>query len=77
MMNTEAQATEILNHLKAGLSISPLEALGKFGCLRLSARIYDLRKLGHTIHMERETDFETGKNWGRYSYIKKGEENEN
>lgn len=30
-------------------SISPLEALQAFGCLRLPARVSDLRKAGHDI----------------------------
>ena len=33
-------------------SITPLEALTAFGCLRLSARIADLRADGHNITTE-------------------------
>ena len=40
---TDSQCSAILEHLKKGLSITPLEALTKFGCFRLSARIHDLR----------------------------------
>lgn len=43
------QNENILNILKAGKSITPLYALNKIGCLRLSARIYDLRKQGYKI----------------------------
>ena len=35
--------------LKQGLTITPLEALGEFGCFRLSAVIFDLRKEGRNI----------------------------
>ena len=35
-------------------SITPLEAISGFGCYRLGARIWDLRKAGHEI--ETETD---------------------
>ena len=41
---SQTQNLQILGHLKKGKPITPLEALEKFGCWRLSARIYDLRK---------------------------------
>lgn len=40
---------QILAHMKAGRAITPLDALERFGCLRLSGRIYDLRADGHRI----------------------------
>lgn len=43
------QTQRILIYLKTGKSLTPLEALQKFGCLRLAARISDLRSQGHTI----------------------------
>jgi len=43
------QAQQIYEYLKAGNTLTPLEALQKFGCLRLAARIADLRKQGHII----------------------------
>lgn len=43
------QNDRIRAHLEAGHSITPLEALRLFGCLRLSARIYDLKGDGLTI----------------------------
>jgi hypothetical protein len=45
----ETQNTAILNYLKAGNKITALKALKFFGCLRLSGRIYDLKKQGHKI----------------------------
>ena len=45
----EAQNAQILHHLKKGLEISPLAALHKYQCMRLAARIYDLKKLGWPI----------------------------
>lgn len=45
----EAQVSMILNHLKQGKSITPIEALNKYGCFRLGARIADLRKEGYNI----------------------------
>lgn len=42
--------TEIAAHLKAGMTITPDEALKQYGCGRLAARIYDLRQQGLDIH---------------------------
>ena len=39
----------ILRHLKERGSITPLEALYLYGCMRLGARIWELRQAGHKI----------------------------
>ncbi len=44
-----SQADQILAHLKAGNVITPLDALAKFHCFRLAARIKDLRDAGYRI----------------------------
>lgn len=49
-MNT--QATAILTHLQSGKTLTPLEALDKFGCFRLGARIHELKRDGHDITKE-------------------------
>lgn len=46
------QSKLILNYLKSGKSITPLEALNLFGCFRLGARIFDLKEQGHDIEMK-------------------------
>ena len=46
------QNKEIIRYLTKGNKLSPLEALERFGCFRLSARILDLRKLGFDIKTE-------------------------
>lgn len=43
----------VLTWLKSGRELTPLDALNTFGCFRLSARIYDLRKDGWPIECER------------------------
>ncbi len=45
-MNQEQQ---ILKALKTGRKITPLTALSEFGCFRLGARIYNLKRQGHDI----------------------------
>lgn len=39
----------IISHLKQHGSITPLEALRKMDCMRLAARIEELRNMGHDI----------------------------
>ena len=45
----KGQNAQILAYLSQGNAITPLAALAKFGCLRLSARIWDLRDKGYDI----------------------------
>lgn len=69
MTRTDTQAAQILAHLRAGNSITPMEALDLFGCFRLGARIYDLKAEGHDIITEFETDGE--KRWAKYSLARR------
>lgn len=67
-MDTVSQNKAIRKWLEEGNSITPLSALSLFGCLRLSARIYDLKKSGMVIISEMvEID---GKRFAQY---RKGE----
>jgi hypothetical protein len=52
MENTVSQNAQIRAHLERGGSLTAIEALAKFGCLRLSGRIYDLRADGLPIRQE-------------------------
>lgn len=47
-----SQADRILVALKAGDRLTPLDALRRFGCFRLGARIYDLRDAGYDVQTE-------------------------
>lgn len=40
----------ILTALQAGYRLTPLTALRRFGCMRLGARVYDLKKRGYEIN---------------------------
>ena len=44
------QKNAILEYMREHGSISPLEALQEFGCLRLAARINDLKREGNRIN---------------------------
>lgn len=48
-MSTDTQCEAIAEHLKSGKAITALEALTKFGTLRLSGRIFELKKRGMSI----------------------------
>jgi hypothetical protein len=66
---TETQTAQILAHLKTGRSITPIDALNRYGCFRLGARIYDLKQDGHNIYREMvETD--SGKRVASYTLVK-------
>lgn len=39
----------ILDDLQKGKKITPRQAMTDYGCMRLGARIYDLRKAGYII----------------------------
>ncbi len=59
------QAAQILAHLQAGNSITPRDAIQLFGCMRLAARIAELREQGHAIATVLEDD--GSRRWARYS----------
>lgn len=67
-----SQNEQILKALKAGEKITPIEALERFGCFRLGARIADLKKMGYNI--QRKTERLGGKHWACY-FIENGGEN--
>ena len=46
------QTTKILAYMQGGGSLTQFEALNLFGCMRLGARIWDLRHDGHRIISE-------------------------
>jgi hypothetical protein len=65
-----SQNQQILNHLQKA-SITPLEALTKYGCLRLAARIKELKDVGHQIN--RQMIYLGDKKFAKYSLIQRKE----
>ena len=51
-LSTESQKKLILDWLSEGNSITALQALNMFGCLRLASRICDLKIAGFPIAKE-------------------------
>lgn len=52
-MNSRAQNARIIDFLASGKTLTPLEALRRFGCMRLPARIYELKRARHRIDSDR------------------------
>lgn len=63
--HTASQSAAILRHLQSGKSITQLEALDKFQCFRLGARIFTLKSEGHPIVSEMIS--KNGKRFASYS----------
>ncbi|MBQ6765324.1 MAG: hypothetical protein IJP45_09115 [Paludibacteraceae bacterium] len=63
------QNEKILVWMKRNGSITPWEALEYIGCMRLSARIADLKALGHNIGSEQVKH--ANRHYSRY-FIKEG-----
>ena len=67
---TTSHNVAILMALKQGIKLTPLTILKRFGCLRASARIYDLRHQGNAIDMTM-VKLANGKHVAQYSIIPK------
>ena len=47
--SAQTQCERLLEHLKLGLPLTAHKALYGYSCLRLAARMWDLRQMGHQI----------------------------
>jgi hypothetical protein len=54
----------IKSHLNRGWKLTPLQALDKYGCLRLAARIAELRNSGMSIKTRKVSS--NGKTFAEY-----------
>ncbi len=52
-MEHSTQKEKILRALEHGAALTPLDALRRFSCFRLGARIYELRREGFRIESRR------------------------
>jgi len=44
-----SQESQILAYLKQGGALTPLDALSRFGTMRLAARVFDIKAKGYDI----------------------------
>jgi hypothetical protein len=63
-MTSATQQERILAQLRAGRTVTPLSALNDFGCFRLGARIYNLKREGYPI--ETTLKASDGKRYAEY-----------
>jgi hypothetical protein len=61
-----SQNKQIADYLNKGKKLTPIDALNKFGCFRLAARIADLRNEGMNI-VTRTIKLENNKQIAQYS----------
>ena len=45
----ESQSGRILKHMQEGYGITPITALNNYGCFRLAAVVFNLKREGHNI----------------------------
>lgn len=67
-MAKKSQNNQILGYLQTGKTLSPLEALDLFKCMRLASRVNELRKVGHNIVTN--IVYQNDKHWANYRLIK-------
>lgn len=71
MTRLETQEQKILEHLKSGKAITPIEALNNYGCFRLASAIHRLRKQ-YLINTDLVTE-DSGKTYASYTLIASSE----
>jgi len=71
MKTTESQEKKIGDYLRSGRSLTQVEALTKFGCFRLAARIYRLRHQHGMLIATQMITTKSGKLVARYSLLHK------
>ena len=64
MKQKPTQTQRILRHLEAGRKLTPIDALNRYGCMRLAARISDLKKEGWDI--QKKMIDKNGKQFAQY-----------
>ena len=64
-MKVMTQKEQIITHLLQGRTLTALEALEKFSCMRLPSRITELRQSGYPI-LTKMIKTESGKHVARY-----------
>ena len=71
------QCEKILDYIRLNGSITPLDALREFGCMRLASRISDLKTRGYAINKTMDKAKNRYGDTVRYArYTLKGETNE-
>ena len=68
--SSRSQCAMIIDWLQRGFSLTQMQAVEKFGCGRLQARINELRNKGYNIKANMVRNELTGKKYADYTLIK-------
>jgi hypothetical protein len=60
----KTQTDMILTDLERGQTITPLDALNNYGCMRLASRVHELKKDGFDVR--KKTIIRDGKSYAAY-----------
>lgn len=66
MERQNRQIDLIRKHLEGGKSINPMQALNLYGCMRLGARIADIR-MRFGLKIKSELKYDNGKRYAEYT----------
>lgn len=66
MERQKRQIDMIRKHLEDGKSITPMQALELYGCMRLGARIADIR-MRFGLRIKSELKYDNGKRYAEYT----------
>lgn len=61
------QKERVLNHLERGNNLTQLQALNRFGCMRLASIVNKLKNEGHKIQTEMVYNKRNGKTYASYA----------
>ena len=71
----DSQTRKILEYMRVNGSITQMDALKHFGCMRLAARIADIRRDGTPVHTEIVEDKSPNGSAVRYARYSLGDAN--
>lgn len=63
------KSLELMSYIRDKGGITPLECLEEFGCMRLAARIYELKTIGATVPTVMVKNPMTKKKYARYIWV--------
>jgi hypothetical protein len=70
MTTTESQERQLQQYMEAGNTVTGLEAMNLFGCMRLPARVADMKKNGVPVQDDWEYELDENgkvvKKWKKY-----------
>ena len=71
------QVEKIIDYIETEGSITPLDALREFGCMRLASRITDIKRMGYDVTVKMEKSKNRRGEFVRYARYSFKERNKN